>query len=183
MSEDLATWRCQGAPRAEEILWGNLGFRVWERTGGPVWASAHCTCRVSIAEHESRNGTVVRPMPQMVSVVLPTPVRRPLPGHVGCLLGHGRLLHDPCDRGAGPADHEQLPEVRPVVYLQLFKSSLLRDCRLCAALSGHQQQTCLTYMQLPTLLPVQLPEQDPHRWCPGHRHAARSGPQGGLVRR
>lgn len=37
MSEDLATWRCQGAPRAEEILWGNLGFRVWERTGGPVW--------------------------------------------------------------------------------------------------------------------------------------------------
>ena len=61
MSEDLATWRCQGAPRAEEILWGNLGFRVWERTGGPVWASAHCTCRVSIAEHESRNGTVVRP--------------------------------------------------------------------------------------------------------------------------
>lgn len=41
MSEDLATWRCQGAPRAEEILWGNLGFRVWERTGRSLamWAA------------------------------------------------------------------------------------------------------------------------------------------------
>lgn len=50
MSEDLSTWRCQGAPRAEEIVWQNLGFRVWERTGeGPgepacgVWGR-HAGC-------------------------------------------------------------------------------------------------------------------------------------------
>ena len=40
MSEDLSAWRCQAAPRAEEIVWGNLGFRIWERSGG--WAP----CRV-----------------------------------------------------------------------------------------------------------------------------------------
>uniref|UniRef100_A0AAD5H1R9 ERD4-related membrane protein n=1 Tax=Chlorella ohadii TaxID=2649997 RepID=A0AAD5H1R9_9CHLO len=41
MSENLGTWRCQGAPRAEEILWPNLGFRVWERTGRSLamWAA------------------------------------------------------------------------------------------------------------------------------------------------
>lgn len=33
MSEDLSAWRCQAAPRAEEIVWGNLGFRIWERSG------------------------------------------------------------------------------------------------------------------------------------------------------
>jgi hypothetical protein len=33
MSEDLSAWRCQAAPRAEEVQWGSLGFRIWERAG------------------------------------------------------------------------------------------------------------------------------------------------------
>ncbi|KAL4853137.1 CSC1-like protein [Chlorella vulgaris] len=32
MSEDLSAWRCQAAPRAEEIVWHSLGFRIWERS-------------------------------------------------------------------------------------------------------------------------------------------------------
>lgn len=33
MNEDLSTWRCQAAPRPSEIVWGNLGWRIWERAG------------------------------------------------------------------------------------------------------------------------------------------------------
>lgn len=40
MSEDLSAWRCQAAPRSDEVVWGNLGFRAWERTGG--WVGGGC---------------------------------------------------------------------------------------------------------------------------------------------
>jgi hypothetical protein len=36
MSEDMSAWRAQAAPRAEELVWPNLGLRIWERSGG--WA-------------------------------------------------------------------------------------------------------------------------------------------------
>ena len=32
MSEDLTAWRCQAAPRPQEIFWPNLGLRRWERS-------------------------------------------------------------------------------------------------------------------------------------------------------
>lgn len=32
MSEDLSAWKCQGAPRPDEIVWKNLGLRLWERS-------------------------------------------------------------------------------------------------------------------------------------------------------
>ncbi|PSC73975.1 ERD4-related membrane isoform B [Micractinium conductrix] len=40
MSEDLSTWSVQPAPGAEELVWGNLGWRSWERTGRVIamWA-------------------------------------------------------------------------------------------------------------------------------------------------
>lgn len=33
ITEDLSTWRCQPAPRPSEVVWGNLGWRTWERAG------------------------------------------------------------------------------------------------------------------------------------------------------
>lgn len=41
LSEDMSTWRCQAAPRAEELIWGNLGWRIWERSGRTIamWAA------------------------------------------------------------------------------------------------------------------------------------------------
>lgn len=33
MTEDLSTWRCQPAPKPEEVIWTNLGWRDWERAG------------------------------------------------------------------------------------------------------------------------------------------------------
>jgi hypothetical protein len=36
MSEDMSAWRAQAAPRAEELVWPNLGLRIWERSGRSI---------------------------------------------------------------------------------------------------------------------------------------------------
>lgn len=52
LSEDMSTWRCQAAPRAEELIWKNLGWRIWERSGErprPAWGGV-CAAGVGARE-------------------------------------------------------------------------------------------------------------------------------------
>lgn len=131
MSENLAAWRCQAAPRSDEIVWPNLGYRVWERTrarwhavqwAAEVWgkegpSAALCSAAaLSLRTMPHNLSTVCARVPPRLLILAchsfsACPTRSAQPGHVGRLLGHGSLLYDSRDRGAGPADHELVPGV------------------------------------------------------------------------